>query len=271
MAPRRSQLAGSTSARCTHCATTCRARAARPSRGKTVVSGRGCGAGCGPSGALLGSARQVGERELGAASGSSAGPPASAWNSSSVGSPYSTRLAQPRPAHAAFGSLRRRPARDTRAGARPPSRAATPRPGSPARKQLPIELERDVLSQQIVDRPERSDVRGYALVDERRGEPEDVALVRPLAALPPSMPASQAFAKTSHGGAAMLGQRVADLERPQLAVAHQPGAGFRIVFAEQAVSREVHDVVARRRAAARACRRWSRACGCACRAGGRSR
>ena len=43
--------------------------------------------------------------------------------------------------------------------------------------QLAIELERDVLRQQIVDRPERRDVGGHALVDERRREAEDVALV----------------------------------------------------------------------------------------------
>ena len=42
----------------------------------------------------------------------------------------------------------------------------------------------------------------------------------------------------------MVGERVPDFERPELAVAEDPRAGLGIVGAEQAVSREVHDVVA---------------------------
>ena len=42
----------------------------------------------------------------------------------------------------------------------------------------------------------------------------------------------------------MLGERVADLERPQLAVAQQPRARLGIIRAKNAVAREVDDVVA---------------------------
>ena len=42
----------------------------------------------------------------------------------------------------------------------------------------------------------------------------------------------------------MVGERVPDFERPELAVAEDPRAGLGIVGAEQTVSREVHDVVA---------------------------
>ena len=133
-------------------------------------------------------------------------------------------------------------------------RSASPERG-PLAQQLTVEVERDVLREQIVDRPQRRDVRRDALVDERGREAEDVALIRRGRA-------------AVHAGFAGVGvdeprrrrvidERVADLERPQLAVAEQPGARLGILRVEDAVSGEVHDVVAAVAQAARAVRRSS--------------
>ena len=47
-------------------------------------------------------------------------------------------------------------------------------------EQLPVEAECDVLRQQIVDRPERRDIRRHTLIDERRRKSKDVVVILPV-------------------------------------------------------------------------------------------
>ena len=99
-----------------------------------------------------------------------------------------------------------------------------------------------MLGEQIVDRPERCDVGGDALIDEGGREPEHIALVLPF------------WPRAVHPGLArvredqpwrrrVVGQRVANLQRPQLSIAHQPCAGLRVRAAKHAMAREMDDVV----------------------------